>query len=41
MAEYMAVFIDSEQGVFKRDWVNNARLDYTIRMCMKTSMGGN
>jgi hypothetical protein len=31
MAEYMAVFIDSEQGVFKRDWVNNARLDYTYK----------
>lgn len=29
MAEYMAVFIDSEQGVFKKDWVFNARLDYT------------
>ena len=29
MAEYMAVFIDSESGVFKKDWVNNARLDFT------------
>ena len=29
MAEYMAVFIESEQGVFKKDWVHNARLDYT------------
>lgn len=29
MSEYMAVFTDSEQGVFKRDWVNSARLDYS------------
>ena len=29
MAEYMAVFVDDEQGVFKKDWVYNARLDYT------------
>tara|TARA_B100001059_G_scaffold51643_2_gene45290 strand:- start:3664 stop:5871 length:2208 start_codon:yes stop_codon:yes gene_type:complete len=29
MAEYMAVFIDDLQGVFKKDWVYNARLDYT------------
>jgi hypothetical protein len=29
MAEYMAVFIDSEQGVFKRNWVSNAMLDFT------------
>ena len=29
MAEYMAVFIESEQGVFKKDWVSKARLDYS------------
>ena len=29
MAEYMAVFIEDQQGVFKKDWVYNARLDYT------------
>lgn len=29
MAEYMAVFIESEKGVFKKDWVAKARLDYS------------
>jgi hypothetical protein len=29
MAEYMAIFIDDLQGVFKRDWIYSARLDYT------------
>ena len=29
MAEYMAVFVDSESGVFKSEWVQKARADYT------------
>jgi len=29
MAEYMAVFIDSEDGVFKADWIQKARIDYS------------
>jgi hypothetical protein len=28
MAEYMAVFVDDLQGVFKKDWVYGARIDY-------------
>ena len=28
MAEYMAIFIEQQQGVFKKEWVYNARLDY-------------
>ena len=35
MAEYMAVFIDSERGVFKKDWVYNARLDYSYEDVLK------
>ena len=26
MAEYMAIFIEDQQGVFKKDWVYNARI---------------
>ena len=29
MAEYMAVFVDSESGVFKSEWIQKARADYT------------
>ncbi|MAH49312.1 hypothetical protein CMI37_26030 [Candidatus Pacearchaeota archaeon] len=29
MAEYMAVFVEDLKGVFKKEWVYNARLDYT------------
>jgi len=29
LSEYMGVFIEDEKGVFKKEWVNNARLDYT------------
>jgi hypothetical protein len=29
LAEYMGVFIADEKGVFKKDWVNNARIDYS------------
>jgi hypothetical protein len=32
MAEYMAVFIESEQGVFKKDWVSKARLVTVMKM---------
>tara|TARA_E500000331_G_scaffold357178_1_gene417894 strand:- start:496 stop:2613 length:2118 start_codon:yes stop_codon:yes gene_type:complete len=33
LAEYMGVFIEDEKGVFKKEWVNNARLDYTYADC--------
>lgn len=29
LAEYMGVFIEDEKGVFKKDWVNSARIDYS------------
>ena len=29
LSEYMGVFIADEKGVFKKDWVNNARIDYS------------
>lgn len=29
LAEYMAEFIDSESGVFRSDWIQKARTDYT------------
>ena len=28
LSEYMGVFIEDEKGVFKKEWVNNARIDY-------------
>lgn len=28
-AEYMAIFIDEQDGVFKKDWIYNAMQDYT------------
>jgi hypothetical protein len=33
LAEYMGVFIEDEKGVFKKEWVNNARLDYSYQDC--------
>ena len=33
LAEYMGVFIEDEKGVFKKDWVNSARLDYKYSDC--------
>jgi hypothetical protein len=29
LSEYMGVFIEDEKGVFKKEWVNSARLDYS------------
>lgn len=29
LSEYMGVFIEDEKGVFKKEWVNNARVDYS------------
>jgi len=29
MSEYMAIFTDDEKGVFKKNWINHARLDYS------------
>ena len=37
MAEYMAVFVDDEQGVFKKDWVYNALLDYSYSQSINVS----
>jgi len=36
LAEYMGVFIEDEKGVFKKQWVNNAMLDYTYQDCLNS-----
>ena len=37
LAEYMGVFIEDEKGVFKKNWVNSARLDYKYSDCENLS----
>ena len=34
LAEYMGVFIEDEKGVFKKQWVNNAMIDYSYQDCL-------
>ena len=37
LAEYMAIFLDENDGVFKKDWVFNARADYSYMDAIDSS----
>jgi hypothetical protein len=38
MAEYMAIFLDEIDGVFKSSWVQDARLDYSYKDTLDASL---